>query len=158
MHGFCFGLYPEVCSSPHHSHPPIPCSYGTRLHHRQRRSLHAATPTRVDRHVIPRTPPYEHLHRYLTPTSASGGNVFAGKLDARMTGDEAHAYVPNLAAQGCSYTFSDSSGVAQRLLGSFAAGRDEQEAAAIDALKVNAPAMMSLLPFVCAVIGPLLSW
>jgi hypothetical protein len=94
----------------------------------------------------------------LTPTSASGGNVFAGKLDARLPGDDAHAYVPNLAAQGCSYTFSDSSGVAQRLLGSFTAGRDEQEAAAIDALKVNARTIISLSPLVCAVIGPLLSW
>ena len=55
--------------------------------------------------------------RYLTPVSGSGGNVFVGKLDANMQDDTPHAYVPNLAAQGSGYTFSDSSGVAQRLLG-----------------------------------------
>ncbi len=69
--------------------------------------------------------------------SASGGNVFVGKLDASLSGDAPHAYVPALAAQGTSYTFLDGSGVAQRLLGNFKAAHDEQEAAVIDALKVR---------------------
>ncbi len=77
--------------------------------------------------------------RYLTPVSGSGGNVFVGKLDANMQDDAPHAYVPNLAAQGSGYTFMDSSGVAQRLLGNFAAGRKEQEASVVDALKARAP-------------------
>jgi hypothetical protein len=74
----------------------------------------------------------------LTPVSGSGGSVFVGKLDASMQGDAPHAYVPNLAAQGSGYTFADSSGVAQRLLGNFAAGREEQEASVVDALKARA--------------------
>ncbi len=46
--------------------------------------------------------------------------------------------MPNLAAKGAGYTFSDASGVAQRLLGNFGCGREEQEVAVIDALKVGA--------------------
>ena len=61
-----------------------------------------------------------------------------GKLDASIAGDVEHAYVPNLAAKGAGYTFSDASGVAQRLLGNFGCGREEQEVAVIDALKVGA--------------------
>lgn len=55
-----------------------------------------------------------------------------------MASNEPHAYVPNLVALGSGYTFSDSSGVAQRLLGNFTAGRKEQVAAVIDALQVGA--------------------
>jgi hypothetical protein len=75
--------------------------------------------------------------RYLTPVSALGGNVFTGKLDASMAGDAAHAYVPNLSAQGAGYTFGDGSGVAQRLLGNFAAGHDEQKAVVAEALQAS---------------------
>ncbi len=89
-------------------------------------------------------------YRYLTPVSASGGNVFVGKLDASLPGDAPHAYVPALAAQGSGYTFSDGSGVAQRLLGNFTAPRDEQEAAVIDALKVRSNHFVHFSGFCCA--------
>ncbi len=83
--------------------------------------------------------------RYLTPVSAAGGNVFVGKLEASLPCDAPHAYVPALAAQGSTYSFSDGSGVAQRLLGNFTASPGEQEAAAIDSLQV----ITALLPHLC---------
>ncbi len=76
------------------------------------------------------------VRRYLTPLSAVGGNEFVGKLETSLPDDCKHVYVPNLAAQGSGYTFVDGSGVAQRLLGNFDAGREAQEAAVVDALKV----------------------
>ena len=63
-------------------------------------------------------------------------NVFVGRLDRSLPDESAHAYVPNLQAQGSGYTFVDGSGVAQRLLGNFGAEREVQEAAVVDALKV----------------------
>ena len=100
-------------------------------HIRQRaRMWLPATPLPACNHAL-------RLCRYLTPVGGSGGNVFVGKLDTSMEGDAAHAYVPNLAAQGAGYTFVDGSGVAQRLLGNFAAGNEEQKIAVTDALQAR---------------------
>jgi hypothetical protein len=90
-----------------------------------------------------------YIFRYLTPVSETAGSLFVGKLDTSMVADSVHEYVPNLAAQGSGYTFSDRSGVALRLLGCFNAGREEQKAIVVDALKAITREKIVICSLIC---------